>query len=185
MKSKRGTTEQVCSLSADYLGHLLFAVVFVVAGFGLCCRGEYWFGQLFRFAQALWQLMAANLGGPLVVLPARAGQVAAHDAFNWKDVRSPNEHRASPQLGCVVLHRLGHFVNLSCEEMIWNDVRQPCEPKPRQRGEHFALAFDWRRDNAIKCRDAIGRYDQQTIAIDFVNVSNFAAAKESEIGETS
>jgi hypothetical protein len=60
--------------------------------------------------------------------------------------------------------------------MIGDYVLQLLEPEFRERSEHFAFTFDRRWQYAVESRDAIGRDDQQTFIVYFVDVAHFAAA---------
>src|SRR5579863_247559 len=66
---------------------LLERNIFVVPGGGFGGGSENGLGQMIRFAQAGWERNAADFAGGLVVLPAGAGNVAAHDAFDGKRLR--------------------------------------------------------------------------------------------------
>jgi hypothetical protein len=59
--------------------------------------------------------------------------------------------------------------------MIGDYVSQLLKPEFGEPGEHFAFAFDRRRQNAIERRDAIGGDDQQAVIVDGVNIAYFAA----------
>src|SRR5712691_6204191 len=69
--------------------------------------------------------------------------------------------------------------------MVGNDVGELCEPETRERREHFALAFDWSRQDAIKSRDTIRGDDQQTVFRNGVNVANLATTDKLKIGKRS
>jgi hypothetical protein len=58
--------------------------------------------------------------------------------------------------------------------MVRNDVRKFVEPELRERREDFAFSFNRRRDNTIECGNAIGRDDEEAIAVNLINVSNLA-----------
>src|SRR5438132_13205002 len=71
-----------------------------MSGFSLRGRSKDWLGQFGRFPEARRQLDPAN-GLPLaVLLPARAGQIAAHDAFDGQGLRLPDDHAAARELVC-------------------------------------------------------------------------------------
>ena len=67
--------------------------------------------------------------------------------------------------------------------MIWNYLRELCEPEARERSEYFAFSFDRRGEHAIEGRDAVGSNDQEASIVDFIDIANFAPANKFEIGE--
>src|SRR3989440_1090912 len=82
-------------------------------------------------------------------------------------------------------NRLRHFIKVRGQQVMRNNVAELAEPKPRQCRQYFALSFDWCGRNAVESRDAIGRDNQKSICIDFVNITNFATPKKFEIREGS
>ncbi len=84
---------------ADQLGGALEVDRLVVAHLGLRARREDRLGQLLGLAQARRQLDPRDRAGRLVVLPARAGDVAAHDALDRQHLQlahRPARGRAPP-----------------------------------------------------------------------------------------
>ena len=73
--------------------------VFIVAGFGLRRGREDRLGQFAGFLQPGRERDAADGLGLLIFLPARAGEVAAHDALDRQHPQLLAEHRAAAQLG--------------------------------------------------------------------------------------
>ena len=83
------------SFAPDDLAGARFADVLVVAGLGLGRRREDRLRQPVRLAQASRQRNAANCAGFAVILPARAGEISARDAFDRQRLGLPHEHRAA------------------------------------------------------------------------------------------
>src|SRR2546429_9677981 len=80
-------------------------------------------------------------------------------------------------------NHLGHLIDISSKQMIWNYLRELCEPEARKRSEYFAFSFDRRGDHAIEGRDAVGSNDQEASIVDFIDIANFAPANKFEIGD--
>ena len=111
--------------------------VFVVAG-GRFCRGrEDRLGKLRGFDQACRQRDAADAAGPLVVLPAGAGKIAAHDTFDGDRLGAFYEHGAARQFGRVRREVAGEVGG--GDDVIRNDAVQLVEPEKRKLREDFAL----------------------------------------------
>ena len=101
---------------ADELGGLLERdVLVVVADLGLGRGREHRLGELRRLQQSLRQPLAVH--GPVgaVLLPGRAGDVAADDALDRQHLGAAAQHDAAAQLG--LLRGLGQ--TLSEVEMRW------------------------------------------------------------------
>jgi hypothetical protein len=65
--------------------------------------------------------------------------------------------------------------------MVRNNVFQHIEPKGRELSQYLSLLFDRCRQDNIERRKAVRRDKQQTIVIDLLNVSYFAAVKKFEV----
>src|SRR2546425_9476126 len=100
--------------------------------------------------------MTAHLSGLLIVLPTRAGKIAAHDTFNRKDFGAPHQHRTAAQFVFMPPNHLGHLMDISSKQMIRNYLREFCEPEARKRSEYFPFSFDRGGEHAIEGRDAVG-----------------------------
>ncbi len=69
--------------------------------------------------------------------------------------------------------------------MIGNDVLQEVEPEQRELRQHASLLRDAGGQHVIERRDPIGRDEQQVIVIDLVNVANFPAGVQLQVGKIS
>src|SRR5580698_6813824 len=87
-----GGTGLFGDVAADELHRFSEGDVFVVAGFGLGSGGEDGFGQFGGFGQAGGQLDAAHGLAFEIFLPAGAGEVTAHDAFDGERFGFLHDH---------------------------------------------------------------------------------------------
>ena len=111
--------------------------------------------------QALGQHVPADLAGREVVLPARAGDVAAHDALERQHLEPPALGRAA-----VVAQR---------EQMVRDDVLRPREPEAGEPGEHAALVRDLGGKDDVEGRDAVARDEQQPLVVECVDLADLSA----------
>src|SRR5947209_16305690 len=79
---------------ADELGGLVARDVLVVTGLRLRRGGEDRLRQLVRLAQSLGKRVTTRRACRLVVLPARAGEVSAHDALDREHLELATLHRS-------------------------------------------------------------------------------------------
>ena len=87
---------------------------------GLGRRREERARQPVGLAQALGQRNAADGAGAPVVLPAGAGEVAAHDALERQHLEPPHEQRAPGQIG--IARALGKVAQLRRDDVVAHDV---------------------------------------------------------------
>src|SRR6185312_11047091 len=85
---ERDALDLVEQLASDELGSFVARDVLVVARLRLRRRREDRLRELLRFDEPFREAVAADLAGRLVVLPAGAGDVAAHDAFDREHLES-------------------------------------------------------------------------------------------------
>jgi hypothetical protein len=104
--------------------------------------------------------VAADLAARGVVLPARAGEVAAHDTLDRQHLEPAALHRAP-----VVADR---------EHVVRDELTQQREPEPREPGEHAALVGDLRRQDDVEGRDAVAGDEQQTLVLERVELADLA-----------
>ncbi len=109
----------------------------------------------------------------LVVLPARARDVAAHDALDRHHLEPLDQHRATGEL----LRDLGVG-----DEVVGADVAQPAEPEGGQAREDLALVRDRRRVHDVVGRDAVGGDQQQAVLAHGVDVPHLPACQVRESG---
>ena len=147
-------------LLADELGRLLARDVLVVPFDRLRRRREDRLGELVRLLQALGQLVPADLAARAVVLPARAGEVAAHDALDRQHLEPAALHRAA--------------VVADGEHVVRDDRREEREPVAGEAGQDAALVRDLGRQDDVEGRDAVGGDEQQALVVDLVDVADLA-----------
>src|SRR5437868_5318984 len=82
-------------LADELLGLCKADVLVMLALLRLGGRRENWLGQLVRLAQAFRQSDAADRAGRLIILPARADDVAAHYRFHHDRFQSLGDDRAA------------------------------------------------------------------------------------------
>ena len=92
--------------------------------------------------------MPADLAGGLVVLPARAGDVAAHDALDRQHLQLAHGHRAAADLVGDALGRRDEWLGTMCAGLV--------EPEGGDAGQDAALVRD-RRSGARRHRSRCGR----------------------------
>jgi hypothetical protein len=86
------------AVADDLRGAVEVHVLVVVADLRLRGGREDRVGKLLRLLETLRQLDPADLAARLVVLPARAGDVAAHDALDRHHLEPLDEHGAATEL---------------------------------------------------------------------------------------
>ena len=166
-------TRAMRSRSPDQLRGALEVDRLVVALVGLGGRGEDRCRQALGLAQARRQLDAGDAPGGLVVLPARAGDVAAHHALDGQHPQLAHRHRAPADvLGDVLGGR--HVVVL-------DDVAGAPEPEGGQAGEHRPLVRDRRGMHDVIRRDPVAGDHQDAVA-EVVHLSDLPAGDEREVG---
>ena len=160
-------------------GALEADVLVVVTDLGLGRGREDRLGELARVHEARRQRLTAD--GPLllVLLEARAGEVAAHDALDGEHLGLLDEHEASAQVvgvGCELLGQVGH---IGGDEGVADRVLQEVEPEERDAREDLALGGDFVGKDVVKCGDAVGRDHQQLVA-EVVEVTHLALRRGPE-----
>ena len=93
VEEKRDLLDAPEQVVPDELGGLVARDVLVVTARRLRRRREDRLGKLLRLLQTLRQPVPADLARRLVVLPARARDVAAHDALDRQHLEPPTLHR--------------------------------------------------------------------------------------------
>ena len=113
---------------ADERGRRRAVDVLVVAARRLGRRREDRLGQLLRLGEPVGEPVAAHLAGRPVVLPARAGEVAAHDALD-------RQHLEPPALGRAA-------VGAQREQVVRDQLARAREPEPGEPGQDASLVRD-------------------------------------------
>src|SRR6516225_3289731 len=109
--------------------------------------------------QSLRQGDAADAPRSLILFPARANQVAAHNTFHGQRIRLSHEHRAASQELAVRLEGLRKLVELVGDKMIRN-VGEFSKPERRELIQHFAFTRDRIRQDTIESRETVGSDDE-------------------------
>ena len=107
--------------------------------------------------------VAADRAGREVVLPARAGEVAADDALD-------RQHLEAPALGRAA-------VAPQREQVVRHEVARLREPERREPGEHAALVGDLGRQHDVEGRDPVARDEQQAVVVERVQLADLAARR--------
>ena len=162
-------------------GGLVERDVQIMAGVGLGGRSEDRRGQFGRLLQAGRQPEAADRLLLAVFFPARAGEVAAHDAFNGEWIGLPDNHTAAGQLGRVRLEAGRQGVVGAGEQMVGLEPRGLRKPEMRELGQHLALARDAIGHDAIEGRNAVGSNKEQAVA-QVEDFPHFAALQPGDAG---
>src|SRR4051794_12820837 len=106
--------------------------------------------------------MAAYLAARAVVLPARAREVAAHDALD-------REH-----LEAAALRRAAVFAQR--KQVVRHELARAREPEPGEAGEHASLVGDLGRQDYVEGRDAVAGDEEQALVVECVELADFPAA---------
>ena len=159
---RRGVAEDLQRQAAQLVGNggpdqlhraLERDVLIVLAHRGLPRRGEDGFGQAVAVLQAGRQLDAAHRLGGLVFLPARSGQVPAHDALDREHVEGLAEHGAPGNGG---REQAGHSpVDGVVRHEVVGEAHELVEPPEAESGEQFALARNAGLENVVERADAV------------------------------
>ena len=135
-------------------------------------------GSAVRHAQPGGQLDAADLAGALVVLPAGADQVTAHDGFDRQRLQLADDDRAIGEAGAVagVRHDLREVRVRRRGEVIRHDVARAREPEVGNARQNAALAGDRVGQHHVERAQAVGGDDQHVpvVARDRVDVAHLA-----------
>ncbi len=156
---------------ADDLGGLVEVDRLVVADVGLRRGREDRLGQLLGLPQALGQGDPRDGARRLVVLPARAGDVAAHDALDGQHLELAHVQRPAA-------HLVGHVLG-DRHEVVRHDVPRLVEPEGRQRGQHLALVGNRCRMHDVVRRDPV-RGDHQDAVAEVVHLADLAGGQQRE-----
>src|SRR5207248_5118876 len=135
--------------------------VLVVAGDRLRRRREQRLRKSLGFPHASPELVPTDRTGRAVILPARAGQVAANDALD-------REHLESATLG-----RPAVFAERS--EVIRTDVRRPGEPPRREACQDAALVGYLGRKDDVERRDPVAGHEEQTLVVEREELADLSA----------
>ena len=124
----------------------------------------------------------------LVFLPARSGELAAHDGFNRERLGPAAEQTASRKhrshvVGDVCSDRretLGDFGVVSGDQVVRDDMGRLREPEYGKLGENAPLARNPLGENNVESRDTVGRDHKDSIITDGVDITHFAPRMEGQ-----
>ncbi len=146
--------------------------VFVMAGGGLGCRRKNGFRQAIGFAQSRGQLNAADFSSDAIVFPARARNVAAHNAFNGQWLRLAHDHGTACEFVRKVVE--GRRKIGRAEDVVWNNVPQQIKPEERELREDAAFVRDRSGKNYVESGEPVRSDDQQLVA-EIIDVTDLTA----------
>ena len=161
--------------------HRLFEVdvLVVIADGGLGGGGVDRFRQLLGLLQARGQLDAADLAGLLVILPARADQVAAHDGLHRQRAQPLDDDRAV--LEPFVVIGVEDIAQVHLAEMVGNQVLRLVKPEVGDPRQQLALAGYRVGHDHVEGGDAVGGDEQQVAIVDLVDVAHLAAGDQRQV----
>ena len=183
VERQRGVAHLRGERRADQPDHVVERDVLVVlARRRLRGRREQRLRQLLRQAQAGRQRDAADPAVALIVLPARADQVAAHHRLERQRLQAPHDDRASLEhLALVRVER--QRVERPVGELVRHDVAGAREPEVRDLGQHPALVRDRVRQHHVERRQPVGGHDQHRRRIDLVDVAHLAGVDLPQVAQ--
>ncbi len=117
-----------------------------------------------RLAQPPRKRDAAHRAGGLVVLEARAHEVAPHDALHGKHVRLHHDHRAPLELLAEGAQLDRVLVHVGGQDVVRHDVREEAEPEERHLGEQDPLARDAGGQDDVEGAQAVRGHHEQPVA---------------------
>src|ERR1700674_951473 len=139
-----------------------------MAGGGFCCGSKNGLGQAVRFTQPRWQRDATDFSSGPIVLPARAGDETADDAFNRKRLRLLHDHGAACEF---LFERVERRREIRGAEYVVGDyILQQMEPEERKLREDAALVGNRRGQDDVESGEPV-RCDDQELVIEIVDVT--------------
>src|SRR5439155_18750810 len=107
------------------------------------------------------QLMAADGAALAVVLPTRAGEIAAYDALERQHLEPPAFGRAP--------------VGPQREQMVRHDPARAREPEPGQSCQDASLVGDLGREDDVERRDPVAGNEQEPPGDELEQLANLPA----------
>ena len=148
---------------------------------GFAGRCEDGFGQAGRQWQTQRQCDAADGAAALIILPAGADQVAAHDGFDRQRPKPFDDETAVVYLRAFFRSDDRFWVDSG--QLVGQDMRQPVEPEIGQLREHLALVRNRVGQYGVEGGKAVAGDDQQPVVINGVNVADLAAPEQRQTFE--
>src|SRR4029434_215372 len=129
---------------------------------------------------SLRQGNSADFSFDLVFLPARAAQVASHDALDGQRPRLAYQHGTSSQLPGKRVE--GGWKLCRAQNVIWNDIPQKIEPEKRKLREHLSFVRNRGRHDHIERGKAVGG-DNEKLVAKIEDVAHFPASRGRDAGK--
>ena len=136
--------------------------------------GEDRLWELLAFLQAFRQLDAADFAVLLIAFPARAGDVAADDAFDRDHIELLCLHGAAFKFRS--LEEFRHIFGVDGDHMIRHDVFREIEPELGHAVQHAAFFRDRAFQDVVKSRNAVCADHDEAVA-QIIQFTNFAGFK--------
>ena len=176
---KRGAFDLGGGFRAEQVRSLSHADVFIVlAQFGLGGGRKQRRFQLVGFAQVGGQLVAAQGAGGLVILPAGAGDVAAHNAFHRQGLGLAHDDGAAFKLVLPGCQSGGEAVHIAFNQVIGDDVLELFHPEKGDLIKNHALVGDGFVHDHVKGRHAVSGDNEQCFFVHIIDVAHFPARKK-------
>ena len=138
----------------------------------LAGRSEDRFGELIALTETGRELEAAHGLSRLVLLPARPGEVSAHDALDRKDAGLGDDHAAAIEFVPAGLSGERDIAGVHAEKMVRHIEK--AEPKPAELCEDSPFVRDATRQHPVKRADPVGGDEEQAVA-KVVDIAHLAA----------
>ena len=129
-----------------------------MAGFGLCRWSENRLGKLISLQQSGGKCDPTDCLADLVLFPAGASQVPAHDAFDRHDFGFLNHHAATLQRFDIGSIGEGQSRRVEAQNMI--RYVESIEPEAADLSEDSSLVGNSIRQNPVECTDPVRRDEQ-------------------------
>ena len=108
----------------------------------------------------------------MVFLPAAAGQIAAHDGFDFYRCQAFGDDGAFFDGAGFGFGQ--HVVHALAGEVVGHDVGEFAEPEIGDLGKDFAFAGDGFGQDDVEGGQAVAGDDQHGFVVDFVKIAHFA-----------
>ncbi|MFM1944078.1 MAG: hypothetical protein RI897_3060 [Verrucomicrobiota bacterium] len=159
---------------ADDAGGFFEGDIFVVPGFGFRGGGEDGFGEFGGFLKSGGEGEAADCLAFAVFLPAGAGEVAAHDAFDGEGLSFFDDHAAALDCVRVGLEAGGQRIVGEVDAVIGYEGGDLIEPKVGDLREDLAFSGDAIGEDDIERGDPVGS-DHEVMFAEVEHFADFAA----------
>ena len=151
-------------------------VLVMQAELGLRSRRKDRLRQLARLLQSGRQAYPAHGARGLVILPARADQVAARNRLDQNGLKALDHHGSADDL--IALVRRHDILRAYARGMVGQHVGEFVEPEIGQFLEYLPLAGDRIVQDDVEGRDAIRGDNEQLVVANGVHVAHLAARKQ-------